>query len=102
MDRRTFLGASIAAGLAGRRSELPGSAVATASAAQLPAFELEEATVASLAQGMASGRWTSRSITDLYLDRIQAIDRSGPAINSVLAVNPEAREIADRLDAERR
>jgi len=102
MDRRAFVGASIAASLAGRRSELPGPTAAAASEAQLPAFELEEATVASLSEGMAAGRWTARSITDLYLDRIQAIDRSGPAINSVIVVNPEAREIAERLDAERR
>jgi len=65
-------------------------------------FELEEATIADLQAGLASGRYTARSLTDLYLARIEAIDRKGPGLNSVIEVNPEARSIADALDAERK
>jgi amidase len=67
-----------------------------------PRFDLEEATIAALQQRMASGQDTSRSLVDKYLARIEAIDRSGPALHSVLEVNPDARTIADRLDAERK
>jgi amidase len=65
-------------------------------------FELEEATVESLQQAMSSGRLTSRRITELYLARIDAIDRKGPAIASVIEVNPDALAQADALDRERR
>jgi amidase len=71
--------------------------------AQSPArFDLDETTIAALQQRMQSGQETSRSIVDKYLARIEAVDRSGPALHSVIEINPEARDIADRLDAERR
>ena len=73
--------------------------------AQAPApapFDLEEATVATLQQRMQSGQETSRSLVDKYLARIEAVDRSGPALHSVIELNPDARTIADRLDGERK
>src|SRR4051794_8569215 len=76
-----------------------------AAAAQSPApqrFDLEEATIAALQQRMQSGQETSRSLVEKYLARVEALDRSGPALHSVLEVNPDARTIADRLDAERK
>ena len=76
-----------------------------AAAAQPPArppFELEEATIADLQQRMQSGRATARSLAEQYLARIEAIDRNGPTLRSVLELNPEALEIADQLDAERK
>src|SRR4051812_15802999 len=76
-----------------------------AAAAQSPApqrFDLEETTIAALQQRMQSGQETSRSLVDKYLARIDALDRSGPALHSVLEVNPDARTIADQLDAERK
>src|SRR5262245_56593685 len=66
------------------------------------AVDLEEATIAALQQRMQSGQETSRSLVDKYLARIDAIDRSGPALHSVIEVNPDARAIADQLDAERK
>jgi amidase len=72
--------------------------------AQTPAsdnFELSEATVEQLQQWMSSGRYTSRRLVDLYLDRIAAIDKSGPMLQSVIELNPDARSIADDLDRER-
>jgi amidase len=73
--------------------------------AQPPArapFDLEEATIASLQQRMQSGQESARSLTEKYLARIEAIDRGGPALRSVLELNPDALAIADRLDEERR
>jgi amidase len=64
-------------------------------------FELNEATVEQLQQWMSSGRYTSRRLVDLYLDRIAAIDKSGPTLQSVIELNPDARSIADDLDRER-
>jgi len=65
-------------------------------------FDLEEATIADLQKRMESGRDTARAIVDKYLARIEAIDRQGPALHSVIETNPEARTIADALDAERK
>src|SRR5215213_4812190 len=65
-------------------------------------FALEEVSVSELQAGMKSGEHTSRSITEMYLARIQEIDRRGPAINSVIEVNPDALSIAAELDRERK
>ena len=51
---------------------------------------------------MASGRYTSRQLVELYLQRIDAIDRGGPALHSIAEVNPDALRLADELDTERR
>ncbi|TGE06552.1 amidase [Hymenobacter fodinae] len=65
-------------------------------------FELNEATVQDLQQKMSSGALTARAITELYLKRIDAIDKAGPKLNSVIEVNPDALTIADALDKERK
>jgi amidase len=67
---------------------------------QLP-FTLEEATIADLHARMVNGEISAHTLVQQYLDRIAAIDKSGPAINSVIEVNPDALKIADALDAER-
>jgi amidase len=51
---------------------------------------------------MASGHLTARQLVQLYLDRIEALDRRGPTLRSVLEINPTALTIADALDEERR
>jgi amidase len=66
------------------------------------ALAVAEKTVAELAAGMAEGRYTARALVDAYLERIEAIDRSGPKLRAVIEVNPEARAIAEALDDERR
>ncbi len=65
-------------------------------------LELEEATIDQLQAGMAAGRHTARQIAEGYLARIEAIDRSGPTLRSVIETNPDALDIADALDRERR
>ena len=51
---------------------------------------------------MARGELDSRALTQAYLDRIAAIDKAGPALNSVIELNPKALDEADALDAERK
>jgi amidase len=108
MKRRRFLqyglagGAAVAAGGAACRTEERHPAPPAAPTAASGAFELEEATIAGLQDGLESGRYTARALTDLYLARIETVDRGGPGLNSVIEVNPEARSIADALDAERK
>ena len=65
-------------------------------------FELEEITVAQLQEAMRSGRLSSHSITQMYLNRIQELDRRGPALRAIIEVNPDALSEAERLDEERR
>ena len=71
-------------------------------ATDVAAFELDEITIRQLADGMSSGKYTARAITEKYLARIEAIDRRGPALNSMIEINPDALEIAEKLDAERK
>ena len=66
------------------------------------AFALEEATIAGLQESMETGRETSESIVSRYLERIEAVDRSGAALNAVIEVNPDALTIARELDRERK
>ena len=106
MNRRTFVRNSVAGGVglasagittAGKETS-PGSSVTSAPP---PAFELDEVTIADLQSGMTSGKYTAQSLTQKYLDRIDEIDKRGPATNSVIELNPEALSIAAALDKER-
>ena len=62
-------------------------------------FSVEETSIASIHAAYESGQLTSRQLVQLYLDRIEAYDKNGPTINSIITVNPTALEEADRLDA---
>lgn len=65
-------------------------------------FRLEETTISELQARMGSGELTARAATESYLQRIEELDRSGPELRSVIEVNPDALDIADALDTERR
>ncbi|OGO21011.1 MAG: hypothetical protein A2Z14_12660 [Chloroflexi bacterium RBG_16_48_8] len=65
-------------------------------------FDMDEMTIQELQEGMTSGAFTARSITEMYLERIEKVDQSGPNLKSVIEVNPDALAIADTLDAERK
>jgi amidase len=67
-----------------------------------PHADLEEATIASLSERMARGEITARALVERYLARIEAIDRSGPTLRSILEIDPDAIATADTLDDERR
>lgn len=62
--------------------------------------DLQEITVWQLQQGYQQGRFTVSEVVQGYLNRIEATDRNGPKLNSILAVNPDALKIAGELDAE--
>lgn len=62
--------------------------------------DLQEITVRQLQQGYQDGRFTITDVVKGYLNRIEAVDRSGPRLNSILCVNPDALKIAAELDAE--
>ena len=66
---------------------------------QAAPFHLLEATVDSIHAAYKTGRLTSRQLVQQYLDRIEAYDKKGPAINAIITVNPKALDEADRLDA---
>lgn len=70
----------------------------TPAARQAPPFLLEEATIADLHAAMRAGALSCRQLVQGYLNRIQAYDRNGPAINALVVVNPTALATADSLD----
>jgi amidase len=63
------------------------------------AFDVMEATIDQVHSAYKSGQLTAHELVQLYLDRIAAYDHRGPAINSIITLNPRALEDADRLDA---
>jgi amidase len=108
VTRRRFLGAGPAALLAAGVSGASASAAefrspeASGRASAAGSFELEEITVRELQDGMKSGRFTGRSLTEMYLERIEKLDRPHPGVNSVIEINPDAIRIAEEMDRERR
>jgi amidase len=105
IDRRTLFRYGAAGGALAAAA--PAARIVAAAAAPPPPaapapFELEEATIADLQKRMASGSETSRSLTEKYLARIEALDRQGPTLRAVLETNPEALAVAQALDAERK
>jgi Asp-tRNA(Asn)/Glu-tRNA(Gln) amidotransferase A subunit family amidase len=63
-------------------------------------FRVEELTIAGIHSGLEAGRFTCRELTRMYLDRIEAYDGKGPALNAIVVVNPRALERAEELDRE--
>jgi len=65
-------------------------------------FALNEVTIDELQRRMVAGELTSRSITEMYIKRIEAIDKNGIALNSIIELNPDAISIAEAMDEERK
>ncbi|MDE0356737.1 MAG: amidase family protein [Gammaproteobacteria bacterium] len=68
-------------------------------AACAPGFQVEEATIADIHQAMEEGRITAEELVQSYLDRIDAYDRQGPYLNSIITVSEHALGRARELDA---
>ena len=68
----------------------------------MTSFPVMECTVAQVHQAMLDGRLTCRELTETYLARIQSYDQQGPALNAIIAINPQALEEAERLDRQLR
>jgi amidase len=64
-----------------------------------PVATLSDPTIAQLQSDLAKGRTTVRATTDRYIARIATIDSTGPALHSVLEINPDATTIAASLDS---
>src|SRR5712672_714893 len=96
-SRRDFIGTATAVVLAAAAKT---TKVHAQAAQPVPAFDLEEATIADLQARMQSGELTARSLTQQYLERIQAIDKR--TVNAIIELNPDALQIADAVDQERR
>jgi amidase len=75
------------------------SSIAQAPQRNAAAFQLVEASIADIHAAYKSGALTARQLTQAYLDRIEAYDKNGPKINSVISLNPRALEDAEKLDA---
>ena len=109
MSRRRFLRAGL---LGGVGAAVAGSAFGGDAARALAAlagepqgggkFDWEELTVREAQAAMGGGRVSARRLTEMYLERIERIDRRGAALNSVIETNPDALNIADALDRERK
>ena len=105
--RRRFLQSGLAGGFVAAVAPVIRVGVVEArerpeSLAAVPAFEFEEITIAELQEGMKAGKYTARGIAKRYLARIDGVDKRGPAMNSVIEVNPDALAIAEASDRERK
>jgi amidase len=65
-------------------------------------FTLNEITVAELQNKVQKGEYTYEQITDMYLQRIDELDKKGPAINAIIELNPDAKIFAKEMDRERK
>jgi amidase len=105
MHRRNFLKTGSIAGLSlsalSLNACMPASDKKKDDTASDHDFELNEATVTSLQQDMKSGKYTSHTITQFYINRINDIDKNGPKLNAVIELNTDALSIADAMDKER-
>lgn len=91
----TLLAASCTTDSSDKKEEL-------ASAEFKDEFELNEMTISQLQDKMAKGDYSSEKLTQLYLKRIEDIDKKGPVLNSVIELNPDALAIAKAMDDERK
>jgi len=64
--------------------------------------KFDEFTINEFQEEMKNGNLTSVELTKYYLERINAIDKNGPNLNSVIEINPDAIKIAEKLDIERK
>ena len=61
---------------------------------------LDNASMTDVLQDLATGKTTASALTKAYLARIEAYNKNGPALNAIITVNPQARQIAAQQDAE--
>jgi len=102
--RRVFLQSTVIAGVSAATIPALSAARVLEPApvgSEVKQFELDEISIDALQSAMKSGKYTSHHITQLYLQRIEDVDKHGPALNSVIELNPDALAIAASLDRER-
>jgi amidase len=92
----TVAGAALSSGA-------PAHALAsTEDAPSVKPFAFDEATISDLQGRMKSGEISAQALTQAYIERINAMDKSGPGVNSVIELNPDAISIAEALGKERK
>ncbi len=64
-------------------------------------FDVMEASVMDIQNAMAAGTLTAEQLVEMYLARIDAYDKNGPMLKSIISTNPDALKIAQELDQER-
>jgi len=103
-SRRAFLQKAVAAtaAVSNYPALVRGAEITSQPAPQVRPFELDEITIGELQDGMKSGRFTSRLLVEKYSERIDEIDKSGPRVNAIIEMNPDALAIAEALDRERK
>lgn len=106
MNRRSFIGlvmfATMAPTLARWAQAVPPAALQRRTGGDVDLANLEEVTIAELQAAMEEGEFTAVELVNAYIERIEAIDQDGPRLNSILEINPDALDIAQALDEERR
>ncbi|MFB9266562.1 hypothetical protein ACFFWD_25970 [Bradyrhizobium erythrophlei] len=63
-------------------------------------FNIEEASIATIQKAIKSKQITCEALVTKYLDRIDAYDQKGPALDTAITVNPHARDTAAHMDAD--
>ena len=104
-NRRRFLQTGVVAGVAGATANFANAADPPNKAPasnKTGAFSVEEKTIDELQTAMRGGKITSRQLTQMYLDRIEVLDRRGPQLNSVVEINPAALQQAADEDKSRK
>ena len=108
MNRRNFIRNSSAIGLSASSLTVAACSTdkqttsTTDAALTTDEFVLNELTINELQQKMKMGEYSSAALTKLYLDRIEAVDKIGPGLNSVIEINPDALAMAGAMDVERK
>ncbi len=101
MNRRAFFYSTAIAGAFTRAAKTHPLDEQTSAVPSSSAFPLDEISISELQQHMAKGKSTAEIVTETYLERIEALDRKGPALRALIELNPEALSIARSLDKER-
>lgn len=101
MYRRSFLKNTALASLA--LTAAPSQYAATAASGRHSTLtgSIEEASISELQKQLKSGQLSSAALTAAYMERIAALDKTGPKLNAIIELNPDAMEIAAKMDKER-
>ena len=103
MDRRLFVRNSLLTGISATLLPLASCQPATLNKkASDGGVNPDELTIPQIQEMVKSGSLTYLSLTQIYLQRIQQIDKSGPKLNSVIELNPDAQALAEAMDQERK
>jgi hypothetical protein len=71
-----------------------------ADAGSFDVLRYDEVTIADIQAAFKAKTLTCRMLVQMYLDRIEAYDKKGPALNAIVVINPDALKVADALDAQ--